>query len=310
MPDPQGYEHAPGGGARNDGFEASERLLLNILLCGDVVGRSGRDAVKAHLPGLKRDLAIDVAIVNAENAAAGFGLTERLAGELYDCGADILSTGNHVWDQRELIQYIDKDPRILRPANFPEGTPGAGWHLHPLGDGRNVLVVNLMGRLFMEALDDPFAKLEAILAQFPLGHPLPNHPPHAGEGRVGAIVVDFHAEATSEKMAFGHFADGRVSAVLCTHTHVPTADAQILPGGTAYLSDAGMCGDYDSVIGMQKEPVVRRFVTKVPGEKAKPAEGEGTLCGVFVAIDPATGLARHIEPVRVGGRLAPQLPRR
>ena len=269
---------------------------MNILLCGDVVGRAGRDAVKAYLPALKRDLAIDVAIVNAENAAAGFGLTERLAGELYDAGADILSTGNHVWDQRELIQYIAKDPRILRPANFPEGTPGAGWHLHPLGDGRNVLVVNLMGRLFMEALDDPFAGLEAILAQFPLGR------------GASAIVVDFHAEATSEKMAFGHFADGRVSAVLCTHTHVPTADAQILPGGTAYLSDAGMCGDYDSVIGMQKEPVVRRFVTKVPGEKAKPAEGEGTLCGVFVALDAATGLARHIEPVRVGGRLAPQIP--
>ncbi len=284
---------------------------MNILLCGDVVGRSGRDAIKTHLPQLKRDLAIDVAIVNAENAAAGFGLTERLAGELYDAGADVLTTGNHVWDQRELIPYIPRDPRLLRPANFPEGTPGAGWCLCPLDAGHRVLVVNLMGRLFMDALDDPFARLESILAQFPLGSgPLPNPPPHAGEGRVGvsAIVVDFHAEATSEKMAFGHFADGRVSAVLGTHTHVPTADAQILPGGTAYLSDAGMCGDYDSVIGMQKAPSVRRFVTKIPGEKAKVAEGEATLCGVFVAIDDMTGLARHIEPVRVGGRLAPHLP--
>jgi metallophosphoesterase (TIGR00282 family) len=269
---------------------------LNILLCGDVVGRSGRDAIKVHLPRLKRDLGVDVAIVNAENAAHGFGLTERLAGELYDAGADILTTGNHAWDQRELIAYIPRDPRILRPANFPEGTPGAGSYLHKLDPKRSILVVNLMGRLFMDALDDPFAGLERILAQHPLG------------SGASAIVVDFHAEATSEKMAFAHFADGRVSAVLGTHTHVPTADAQILPGGTAYLSDAGMCGDFDSVIGMQKAPSIRRYVTKMPGEKAKPAEGEATLCGVFVRIDETTGLARQIEPVRVGGRLAPHLP--
>ena len=269
---------------------------MNILLCGDVVGRSGREAIKQHLPGLRRDLAADLVIVNAENAAHGFGLTERLAGELYDAGADILSTGNHVWDQRELIQYIERDPRLLRPANFPEGTPGAGWRLHPLDRDRSVLVVNLMGRLFMEALDDPFARLEALLAQHPLGR------------SATAIVVDFHGEATSEKMAFAHFADGRVSAVLGTHTHVPTADAQILPGGTAYISDAGMCGDYDSVIGMQKAPSVRRFVTKMPGEKPQPAEGEATLCGVFVVVDEASGLALRIEPVRFGGRLAPYLP--
>ena len=269
---------------------------MNILLCGDVVGRSGREAIKRHLPALKRDLGIDVAIVNAENAAHGFGLNERLAGELYDAGADILSTGNHVWDQRELIQYIERDGRILRPANFPEGTPGAGWRLHPVQGGHTLLVINLMGRLFMEALDDPFARLESILAQHPLGH------------GATAIVVDFHGEATSEKMAFGHFADGRVSAVLGTHTHVPTADAQILPGGTAFISDAGMCADYDSVIGMEKAPLVRRFVTKMPGEKPKPAEGEASLCGVFVVIDDATGLARRIEPVRVGGRLAEHIP--
>ena len=270
---------------------------MNILLLGDVVGRSGRDAVKTHLPRLRRDLGIDLAIVNAENAAHGYGLTERLAGELYDSGADILSTGNHVWDQRELIRHIDSDPRILRPANFPVGTPGAGWRFHELGDDRSVLVINLMGRLFMDLIDDPFAALEAILAKHPLG-----------QGAT-AIVVDFHAEATSEKMAFGHFADGRVSAVIGTHTHTPTADAQILPGGTAYLGDAGMCGDYDSVIGMAKAPSVRRFVTRMPGENAQPAEGEGTLCGVFVAIDEATGLAMRIEPVRLGGRLAPYVPR-
>ena len=270
---------------------------MHILHCGDVVGRAGRDAVKQHLPRLKQDLAIDVAIVNAENAAHGFGLNERLAGELYDAGADILSTGNHVWDQRELIAYIQRDERILRPANYPPGTPGAGWRLHPLRDGRQVLVVNLMGRLFMEVLDDPFAALAAILAQYPLG------------GAATAIIVDFHAEATSEKMAFAHFADGRVSAVIGTHTHVPTADGQILPGGTAYVSDAGMCGDYDSVIGMEKTVSVRRFVTRMPPEKKpQPAEGEGTLCGVFLDIDDATGLARRIEPVRVGGRLSQHIP--
>jgi metallophosphoesterase (TIGR00282 family) len=269
---------------------------LNILLLGDVMGRAGREAVALHLPQLRRALAIDVAIVNAENAAHGFGLTEKICGGLYEAGADILTTGNHVWDQRELIQYIDRDPRLLRPANFPEGTPGAGSCLHRLDDGRTLLAVNLMGRLFMDLLDDPFARFNAILAQYPLGR------------AAGAIVVDFHGEATSEKMAFGHFADGRTSAVIGTHTHVPTADAQILPGGTAYISDLGMCGDYDSVIGMQKAPSVRRFVTRMPGDKPQPAEGEATVCGVFVVTDDATGLARRIEPVRVGGRLAACMP--
>ena len=257
---------------------------MNILLLGDVVGRSGREAVKAHLPGLKRDLVIDVAIVNAENAAHGYGLTERLAGELYDAGADILSTGNHVWDQRELIGTIDRDPRILRPANFPEGTPGAGWRLHPLGDGRNVLVVNLMGRLFMDVLDDPFARFEAILARHKLG------------SGVNAIVVDFHAEATSEKMAFGHFADGRVSAVLGTHTHVPTADERVLPQGTAFITDVGMTGPYNGVIGVEKELVLERFLKSMP-TRFTPATGDPWLCGVLVECDAKSGRASSIERV-------------
>ena len=244
-----------------------------ILLCGDVVGRSGRDSVKEHVPILRQQFAIDLVVVNAENAAGGFGLTERLCGELYDCGVDILTTGNHVWDQRQIIPYIDRDPCLLRPANFPKGTPGAGWRVHRVG-GRSVLVVNLMGRLFMEAT---------------------------------AILVDFHAEASSEKMALGHFADGRVSAVFGTHCHVPTADAQILPGRTAYQTDAGMCGDYESVIGMQKEPAARRFVTKMPGERPQPAEGEGTMCGILLETDDC-GLARTVEPLRIGGRLTPHLP--
>jgi hypothetical protein len=273
-------------------------VALNILVCGDVVGKAGRDAIAAHLPGLRRDLRLDLAIVNAENAAHGFGLSEKLAGELYECGADILTTGNHVWDQRELIQQIDRDPRILRPANFPPGTPGAGTRLHPLADGRQVLVVNLMGRLFMDQLDCPFRGLDAILEGHALGRSM------------AAVVVDFHAEATSEKNAMGHFADGRVSAVVGTHTHIPTADGRILAGGTAYQTDAGMCGDYDSVIGMQKAPSVARFVTRMPaGKKPDVADGEATLCGAFIETDDATGLARRIEPVRLGGQLAPQVPR-
>jgi metallophosphoesterase (TIGR00282 family) len=270
---------------------------VKTLFCGDVVGRPGREAVKKHVPELRRHFALDLVVVNAENAAAGRGLTERLCGEFYDAGVDILTTGNHVWDQREIIPYIDRDPRVLRPANFPKGTPGAGWRLHPVG-GHNVLIVNLMGRLFMDALDDPFARLDELFGEWRLGV------------EVNAILVDFHAEASSEKMALAHFADGRASAVFGTHCHVPTADNQILPGGTAYQTDAGMCGDYDSVIGMQKGPAVLKFVTKMPGERAQVAEGEATLCGILLETDDDSGLAQRVEPVRIGGRLASHLPER
>jgi metallophosphoesterase (TIGR00282 family) len=268
---------------------------MRILFCGDVVGRPGRDAVRRHVPELRRRLGLDLVVANAENAAAGRGLTGRLVGEFRDSGVDILTTGNHVWDQREIIPYIAGDPCLLRPANFPPATPGAGWRVHPIDGGRSAVVVNLMGRLFMDALDDPFARLDAVLADHRLGPGC-------------AILVDFHAEASSEKMALAHFADGRVSAVFGSHSHVPTADAQILPGGTAYQTDAGMCGDYDSVIGMQKEPAVRRFVTKMPGERPQVAEGEATLCGILLETDDACGRARRVEPVRLGGRLVPHLP--
>jgi 2',3'-cyclic-nucleotide 2'-phosphodiesterase len=270
---------------------------VNILFCGDVVGRPGREAVKKYVPTLRKQLALDLVVANAENAAAGRGLTERLCGEFYDAGVDVLTTGNHVWDQRQIIPYLDRDPRVLRPVNFPKGTPGSGWRLHPIG-GRSILVINLMGRLFMEALDDPFARLEELLQQFQLGVD------------AASIIVDFHAEASSEKMALAHFADRRVSGVLGSHCHVPTADNQILPGGTAYQTDAGMCGDYDSVIGMQKGPAVLRFVTKMPGERPQVAEGEATLCGIFLETDDNTGLARAVEPVRIGGRLTQYVPRR
>jgi len=268
---------------------------MRLLFCGDVVGRAGREAVLSHLPRLRRELALDFVIVNGENAANGFGITETICAELRGAGVDVITTGNHVWDRREIIPYIARAPRLLRPVNFPPGTPGRGDGVYPLADGRQVLVVNAMARLFMDAIDDPFAALERILSAHPLGS-------------VDAILVDFHGEATSEKTSMGHFCDGRVSAVLGTHSHVPTADHRILAKGTAYMTDVGMCGDYDSVIGMQKEAAIARFVRKMPGERLEVAEGEATLCGVMIETDDATGLARRIAPLRLGGKLDPILP--
>jgi metallophosphoesterase (TIGR00282 family) len=270
---------------------------VRILFLGDVVGRAGRSAVIEQLPGLRRRLALDFVVVNAENAAGGFGITAEIAVDLQEAGADCLTTGNHVWDQRDVIPHIAGDPRLLRPANYPEGTPGRGATvLTAAGGAKRVLVVNIMARLFMDPLDDPFAAADRALGDLAMPRD------------VDAILVDFHGEATSEKMALAHWLDGRASVVVGTHSHVPTADVQILPGGTAYQSDAGMCGDYDSVIGMRKETAVARFVRKMPTERLTPADGPVTLCGLFVETDDATGLARRAEPVRVGGRLQPALP--
>jgi len=269
---------------------------VRILLCGDVVGRSGRAVVTENLPRLRRELALDLVVVNGENAAAGFGITDKICAELYAVGVDVITTGNHVWDRREIIPYISGDPRLLRPANFPAGTPGSGSIVVTLAGGRRALVINLMARLFMDALDDPFAAVDAALAAHPLGT------------AIDAVIIDFHGEATSEKMSMGHFADGRASLVVGTHSHVPTADGHILPGGTAYQTDAGMCGDYDSVIGMQKQSAIARFTSKMPGERLQVAEGPGTLCGVVVETDEASGLARRIAPLRLGGCLAPYWP--
>jgi len=268
---------------------------MRLLFLGDVVGRAGRDAVARHLPGLRERLALDFVVANGENVAHGFGITERTARDLYESGVDCITTGNHVWDQREIVATIDADPRLLRPINFPRGTPRRGIGVFTVGR-RRVVVVNVMARLFMDPLDDPFAAVDSVLATQRLG---------AG---VDAILVDVHGEASSEKMALGHFCDGRASIVVGSHSHVPTADAQVLPGGTAYQTDAGMCGDYDSVIGMKKEAAVQRFVRKMPGERLSPAEGEGTMCGVFVELDPGTGRALRVDPVRAGGRLKPALP--
>jgi len=269
---------------------------MRLLFCGDVVGRAGRRLLLERLPGLRRDLRLDAVIVNGENAAGGFGITPAICREFYEAGCDVITTGNHVFDQRELIGYLDGDPRLLRPLNMMRGTPGRGSVELQLDSGRRLLVLQLMGRLFMGAYDDPFRALEAVLARYPLG---------AG---VQAIVLDLHAEATSEKMALGHVADGRVSLVAGTHTHVPTADAQILPGGTAYISDVGMTGDYDSVIGMNKQVALARFRSHVPGPRNTPALGEATLCAVYLETEDRSGLATRIRPVRLGGRLAPAGP--
>lgn len=269
---------------------------MNILICGDVVGRSGREVVLENLPSLRRDLALDFVIVNAENAAHGFGLTDKICAELYEAGTDVITTGNHIWDQREIIGYIGGDKRLLRPVNFPAGTPGQGAVTVEATRGRKVMVVNVMCRLFMDPLDDPFAAMETVLKSERLG------------ATVDAIIVDVHGEASSEKMAMGHALDGRTSLVVGTHTHTPTADAHILTGGTGYQTDIGMCGDYDSVIGMKKQPAIDRFRRKMPGERLSPAEGEGTLCAVFVETDDRTGLATHVAPLRIGGRLAPAWP--
>jgi len=269
---------------------------MRLLVCGDVVGRSGRTVVLENIPRLREELALDFVIVNGENAAGGFGITPKICDAFFAAGVDVITTGNHVWDQREIIPHIAGDARLLRPINYPEGTPGRGAQIVRLADGREALVVNVMCRLFMDALDDPFAALERVLAPYPLG------------ARVAAVLIDVHGEATSEKMALGHAFDGRASLVVGTHSHVPTSDYRILAAGTAYQSDAGMCGDYDSVIGMKKQAAVERFKHKMPGERLTPAEGEGTLCGVLVETDARTGLARSIAPVVLGGRLARQWP--
>ncbi|MDB5469981.1 MAG: metallophosphoesterase [Caulobacter sp.] len=271
---------------------------MRIAFFGDVVGRAGRDGVADHLPGLRRRLSLDFVIVNAENAAAGFGITENTARELFEAGADCLTLGNHSWDQKEALTYIVREPRLIRPANYPilSDAPGRGSNLFVLGDGRRILVVNLLGRVHMDAMDDPFAAANRELDQAPIGD------------IADAVVVDMHCEATSEKMAMGHFCDGRASLVVGTHTHVPTADAQILPGGTAYQTDAGACADYNSVIGNDKEEPLRRFTTKISQGRYRPAEGPATVCGVYVETDDRTGLAMRIEPIRIGGRLKETVP--
>ena len=269
---------------------------MRILFLGDIVGRSGRKAVIGQLPDMRQRLRADFVIVNGENAAGGFGITESICTQLLDAGADVITTGNHTFDQREALVFIDRQPRLLRPLNYPPGTPGRGAGLYEAANGGQVLVLNPMGQIYMPSLDCPFAAIERELAACPLGE------------AADAIVIDMHAEITSEKTAMGHFCDGRASLVVGTHTHIPTADAQVLPEGTAYQTDAGMCGDYDSVIGMDKDEPLQRFTRKMPSGRFTPAKGETTICGVFVETDDKTGLAKNIAPLRTGGRLREAWP--
>lgn len=271
---------------------------MRLLFCGDIVGQAGRELVISQLPSLIQRLALDWVIVNAENAAAGFGLTPQICEDLFAAGVDAITTGNHVWDQKSIIDYISREPRLLRPANYPAGTPGNGYCLlEKPGYAKKLLVINLMTRLFMDPLDDPFAFIEQLLSKYTLQ-----------DHDLGAIFVDVHGEASSEKMAIAHMIDGRVSAIAGTHTHTPTADAQILPKGTGYQTDAGMCGDYNSVIGMEPGTAIARFRTKMPCGRLQPALGEATLCGIYYEIHDQTGLCNKVAPLRLGGRLAPAWP--
>ena len=271
---------------------------MRLLFLGDMVGKTGRTAVWERLPGLIADFRLDFVIVNGENAAGGFGITEEIFRETIAAGADVVTTGNHVWDQREALTFAAREDRFLRPANYPKGTPGRGAGLYIARNGARVLVSNIMGRVFMNPdLDDPFQAAEQELAACALGE------------QADAIVIDFHAEATSEKMCFGHFVDGRASLVVGTHTHQPTADHQILTHGTAYITDAGMCGDYDSSLGMDKEEPLNRFLSKVPKGRFEAASGPATICGVGISISARTGLAENIATLRLGPRLEETVPR-
>lgn len=257
---------------------------MRILFVGDVVGRSGRKIVNERLPGLIADWKLDLVVVNGENAAGGFGITKSIADEFLSNGADLLTSGNHIWDKREALEFIAEEPRLLRPENFPEDAPGRGWYKTRV-DGLSVGVLNTMGLVFMHpTLNCPFRCADHVLNS------------HLRDCDV--VLLDFHAEASSEKVAMGWYLDGRVSAVVGTHTHVPTADERVLPGGTAFISDVGMTGCYDSVIGMQIEPSLKRFLHKVP-ERFEVATGRGTLCGVVVEVDPASGRSTAIRRVRV-----------
>jgi metallophosphoesterase (TIGR00282 family) len=257
------------------------------------MGRGGRQAVAERLPNLRRDWRLDFVVVNGENATGGRGLSPEHAKGILEAGADVITLGDHAFDQKEMMRFCETEPRIIRPLNYSKSAPGTGARVFEATRGRKVLVAQVLGQVFMSRpYDDPFSALDPVLRAHPPG------------GAVAASLVDIHCEATSEKMGVGHYCDGRASVVVGTHTHVPTADVQILPRGTAFQSDAGMCGDYDSVIGMQKDEPLRRFVTGMPGGRFTPAMQEVTLAGLYVETDDRTGLATRVEMVRQGGRLS------
>ena len=264
---------------------------MRILFLGDVVGKSGRQAIIENLTKLRTDWALDFIVVTGENATNGAGLSAAHAKDLLDAGADCLTLGDHAFDQRDMMQFIDKEPRIIRPLNFSKVAPGRGAAIFTTQRGKKILVTQVLGQVFMKRpFDDPFSNIDAVLNKHRISSQL-------------QILVDVHCEATSEKMGMGHFCDGRASVVVGTHTHVPTGDAQILPKGTAFQADAGMCGDYNSVIGMDTAEPMTRFVTGMSKGRFQPAQGEATLSGLFVETDDATGKATSVKMVRHGGRL-------
>ncbi|MDF7674059.1 TIGR00282 family metallophosphoesterase [Acetobacteraceae bacterium ESL0709] len=269
---------------------------MRLLFLGDIVGRSGREAVLEGMAEWRRKLALDLVVANAENASHGYGLSPQIARDLLGGGIDVLTLGNHAWDRRDMVSQIEQFPRIVRPINYPAGTPGQGSCLVHLPNGHKALVINVMGRIFMDPLDDPFRTVSEVLQRYRLGV------------TVQAIILDVHAEATSEKMGMGQFFDGHVSLVVGTHTHVPTSDHRILPHGTAYQTDAGMCGDYNSIIGMDIQAGLGRLLKKIPSERPQPAQGEATVSGLVVETDDATGLAIRVSPLRVGGYLVGCFP--
>jgi metallophosphoesterase (TIGR00282 family) len=269
---------------------------MRLLFVGDVVGRTGRRVLLERLPQLRKRYKLDFVVVNGENAAGGFGITEAILGEFLEAGADCVTLGNHAFDQRDALVFIGRQPRLVRPLNLPKGTPGRGAGLYKAANGADVLVINALGRVFMAEMDCPFRAIDSEITACGLK-----------EG-ADAVFIDFHAEATSEKQALGHFLDGRVSAVVGTHTHAPTSDHRVMRGGTAYISDAGMTGNYDSVLGMDTAEPINRFLTRIPNERFSPSEGPATLSGVAIDIDDKSGLATAIMPVRLGGVLAPTEP--
>lgn len=270
---------------------------MRILFLGDVMGRSGRTAIRERLAGLRAEWALDFVIVNGENASGGMGLSAAHARLLLDAGADVVTLGDHAFDQKDMTAFLEQEPRVLRPLNYSQQAPGAGARIYEAPGGRRVLVAQILGRVFMkQPFEDPFSAIDQVLNTHALGV------------AVQATVVDVHAEATSEKMGLGQWCDGRASLVIGTHTHVPTADARIMAGGTAYLTDAGMCGDYDSIIGMEKFEPMHRFVTGLSRGRFVPAKGEATLAGALVETDDATGTATGITMIRSAGVLQPAGP--
>ncbi len=264
---------------------------MKVFFCGDIVGRSGRKVIQDKLPLIIKEKKIDFVIVNGENAANGFGITKKICEELYSFGVDVITSGNHIWDQKEIIEHIENDKRLIRPCNFPTGTPGMGFGAYELKNGTKIIVINVMCRLFMDMIDDPFRSVDEILSYLEKNF------------EDSIKIVDIHGESTSEKMAIAHYVDGRVSVVVGTHTHIPTADAHILEKGTFYQTDLGMCGDYDSVIGMKKQISIKRFVNKHVKTRLETANGEGTICGILINIDEKSKLARDFDQIIIGGKL-------